>query len=67
MCTFVAFFHTKQNPNDEREQKMQAWDIYLFGTLIDTVFYDKDCDADYVYRSLVYHDGYDLRIKVGKA
>lgn len=44
----------------------QAWDVYLNGRLIDTVFYDADCDADYVRRGLVNHDGYDSGITVEK-
>lgn len=42
----------------------QAWDVYLNGRLIDTVFYDADCTADYVKRGLINHDGYDPRIVV---
>lgn len=45
---------------------MQAWDVELDGELIDTVFYDSDCDADYVKRGLIDHDGYDSRIEVVK-
>jgi len=43
---------------------MQAWNVYLNGKLIDTVFYVRDCDADYVRRGLVNHDGYDPAITV---
>lgn len=47
---------------------MQEWNVYLEDEhgderLIDTVFYDSDCDADYVKRGLVDHDGYDPAIK----
>lgn len=42
----------------------QAWDVFLNGKKIDTVFFTPDCDRDYVYRSLVGHDGYDARIVV---
>lgn len=45
---------------------MQAWNVYLNGRLIDTVFYDKDCDQSYVRNGLINHDGYDSRIKVFK-
>jgi hypothetical protein len=45
----------------------QAWNVYLDGKLIDTVFYDKDCDADYVKRGLINHDGYDSSITVRKS
>ena len=48
------------------EQKM-AWNVYLKGKLIDTVFYDKTCDAEYVRNGLINHDGYDQRIIVKKA
>lgn len=41
-----------------------AWDVILNGKVIDTVFYTKDCDAEYVRRSLINHDGYDPRITV---
>lgn len=44
----------------------QAWNVYLNGKLIDTVFYDKDCDADYVRRGLIEHDGYNPAITVRK-
>ena len=37
---------------------MNCWNVYYRGKRIDSVFYDKDCDADYVRRSLVEHDGY---------
>ena len=50
----------------------RAWDVFLpttneHGTqteLIDTVWFDTDCDADYVKRSLVEHDGYDPGIEI---
>jgi hypothetical protein len=44
-----------------------AWNIYLNGRLIDTVFYNPDCDREYVRDGLINHDGYDSRIKVYKA
>lgn len=44
----------------------QAWDVILNGKVIDTVFYDADCDADYVKRGLINHDGYDAGIEVRK-
>lgn len=46
---------------------MRAWDVFLGKTLVDTVFYTKDCDAEYVRRSLINHDGYDSRITVRAA
>lgn len=43
---------------------MKAWDVYLNDKLIDTVFYDADCDSWYVKHTLVNHDGYDPAIEV---
>ena len=43
-----------------------SWNVYLDRKLIDTVFYTKNCDADYVRRSLIDHDGYDSGITVKK-
>ncbi len=43
---------------------MIAWRVYLGGREIDTVYYTADCDAEYVRRSLISHDGYDSRIQV---
>ena len=45
---------------------MQAWDVYLNGKCIDTVFFMKGCDKEYVLNSLINHDGYDCRIKIRK-
>lgn len=42
----------------------QAWSVYLHGRLIDTVFFTPSCDADYVRRSLIDHDGYNPAITV---
>ena len=42
----------------------QAWNVYLNGKLIDTVFFTPDMGADDVKRSLVNHDGYDSGITV---
>lgn len=46
---------------------MQAWDVYRGNRLIDTVFYDADCDRDYVRRGLINHDGYPSDIRIVKA
>lgn len=49
---------------------MTAWDVYIdkgpheCGIHIDTVFYDDDCDAEWVYKGLVEHDGYRSDIYV---
>jgi hypothetical protein len=32
----------------------------------DIVFYDADCDADYVRSSLIDHDGYPDDIRIGR-
>ena len=45
----------------------QAFDVYLNGRNIDTVFYSGPVDADEVRRSLIDHDGYDSDIEVRKA
>lgn len=44
-----------------------AWDVILNGKVVDTVWYTKDCDADYVRRSLIDHDGYNPNITVRRA
>jgi hypothetical protein len=41
-----------------------AWLVLVGARHIDTVFYTPDCDADYVRRSLIEHDGYASRIRV---
>ena len=46
---------------------MKPWYVYVGRKLIDIVFYTKDCDADYVRRSLINHDGYDSHITVRTA
>ena len=42
----------------------KAFQVYLSGKLIDTIFYDVDSTADAVRDSLVKHDGYDGNIRV---
>ena len=44
--------------------KMQWWNVYLFGELIDEVSYTADYDKQHVYDSLVSHEGYDYRIVI---
>ena len=44
-----------------------AWNVYLNGKMIDTVFYDSNCSAEYVRRGLIEHDGYNLAIIVRRA
>jgi hypothetical protein len=43
-----------------------AWNVYLHGKKIDTIFYSTKETADSVKRSLVDHDGYDSGIVVRK-
>lgn len=45
-----------------RRMKAQAWDVYVNGRLIDTVFFDEDTEKDVVRRSLIDHDGYPPNI-----
>ena len=45
-------------------KNMKRWKVYLNDQWIDTVFFNRDCDKDYVYRALVNHDGYDPRIVI---
>jgi hypothetical protein len=44
-----------------------AYDVYLNGELIDTVFQSDPSDAEEVKKSLINHDGYDSGIVVKKA
>ena len=50
---------------------MIAWNVYRpqkYNTdkLIDTVFFMKDCDMEYVRKSLIEHDGYPYDIIVSQ-
>ena len=42
----------------------QGWNIYINGKWIDKVFFDPDCDHDYVKKTLIEHDGYGPNIHV---
>jgi hypothetical protein len=42
----------------------QAWNVYLNGKRIDTVFFVPHLNADYVRRALIGHDGYNQAIAV---
>ena len=46
--------------------KHQAWNVYKKGKKVDTVFFDKDLDKDYVLDSLIEHDNYAPDITVRK-
>jgi len=43
---------------------MQAWNVYLNGKNIDTVFFAKSSAAADVRDALINHDGYDQQIAV---
>lgn len=45
---------------------MQAWDVFLLGNYVDTVFFVQTCDELYVLDSLINHDGMDNRINIIK-
>jgi ribosomal protein L37AE/L43A len=47
-------------------KESNAYDVFLNGKLIDTVF-DSETDPAEVKKSLINHDGYDAGIKVTKA
>ena len=49
------------------DSQMQAWRVILGNRVIDTVFYQSGCDAQYVKRTLVDHDGYSPAIRVNRA
>jgi len=64
--------------NAQQEMKMQAWDVIRNGRVIDTVFYDRDCELSqlstvfyqipwYVRKGLIEHDGYPCDIIVRAA
>jgi hypothetical protein len=46
---------------------MKAWKVCLNGKRINEVFFDDDCDADYVKSSLINHDGFDPNITVRRS
>jgi len=45
---------------------MQAWNVFVGQNLIDTVYYDADCSAEYVREGLINHDGFPANITVKK-
>lgn len=47
--------------------KQQAWNVYLDGKLINTVFYTASCDKDYVLDGLINHDGFDPAIIIRRS
>ena len=44
--------------------KQNAWDVWLNGKYLDTVWFSTDCDCQYVKQSLIDHDGYSPNIIV---
>lgn len=59
--------HQAKHEQKQREARMAKWLVYRGSRRITEVYYLKDCDADYVRRSLVNHDGYPSDIEVRKA
>jgi hypothetical protein len=47
--------------------RQRAWDVFLNGRLVDTVFFQPECDLHYVRKSLINHDGYSVAIIVKPA
>jgi hypothetical protein len=45
---------------------MTEWTISFDGGYVDTVFFMKCCDRDYVLNSLINHDGYNSNIEITK-
>lgn len=41
-----------------------GWDVFLGTEKLNTVFYNRDCTAQYVRTTLISHDHYDERIVV---
>ena len=53
------------NTLTQQGAEMKAWDVIRNGRVIDTVFYDADCELWYVRKGLIEHDGYpcDMIVK----
>lgn len=43
---------------------MKKWYVYYGAKVIDVVYFTPDCDASYVTKSLIEHDGYPISIYV---
>ncbi len=55
-------------PNHKtRGGSVKAWNVYLNGKCIETVYFDSDINVSTVRQSLIAHDGYDPGIKVKSA
>jgi len=50
--------------NSDWKTIMAGFKVLLNGEEIDTVFFNKGCDEEYVKESLVNHDGYPSDIEV---
>ena len=59
-------FYTRPRKASKQRNSMIAWNVYLRGRRIDTIFYQPDYTADEIRRALIGHDGYDPAIKVKK-
>ena len=42
----------------------KGMDVYLYGKLIDTVWFDEDMSIEEIKKSLINHDGYNPNIEV---
>jgi hypothetical protein len=45
-------------------KKQKEVKIYLHGKHIETVFYDDDCNKNYILNGLINHDGFNPEIKI---
>jgi hypothetical protein len=57
----------RYNTLTQQGADMKAWDVIRNGRVIDTVFYDRDCELWYVRKGLIEHDGYPVDIIVKPA
>lgn len=45
---------------------MQKWNVYLYGKLIETVFFCKEMSCSSVKLALINHDGFNCQIQIVK-
>lgn len=50
--------------NTPNANPLLPWDVVLDGTIVDRVWFLRECDAQHVRRALIEHDGFDARIDV---
>ena len=43
---------------------MNIWEVYEESNYIDTVYFDVNCNEEYVKDTLIYHDGYSDNIEL---